>query len=221
MIELGSESAGRVVQARAHGPGWHTQTLGDRIGGEVGPVAEDDGSAMLRAEPAKGATDDVLVDRSLERVYGRDAGSVGQGRLGTARAAAKALGAGVREDAIEPRVEPGGVAQTGPGGPRGEERLLTGVLGIGGVAKEVPRKAVGAIEPRPDEDRERLVAPGPLDRLVGRPRHSHLGSRHGANHITPDGLAPPFVHLGTGPPLGQPTDTRVDLQPTPGSAALR
>jgi hypothetical protein len=62
--------------------------------------------------------------------------------------------------------------------------------------QEVPGQTVGPIQPRSDEDLERLIALRPFDRLAGRPRHSHLGSRHRANHIIPDGLARSFVQVG-------------------------
>src|ERR1019366_3842735 len=77
-FELSTQRLEGVVQARAHGPGWHAETLRDGIGREVGPEAKDDGGAVLRAEAPESLADGVQLGRACEHVSIRDVGVLGQ-----------------------------------------------------------------------------------------------------------------------------------------------
>ena len=121
---------------------------GDLRQRQVEIVVKDDEGPRLRLEATEAAFELVAV--------GHDGGLVVEGRVidrrqvhieAVAPQAARLVDAGPIEQAVEPGVEASGTAQRGQVSPCPDERLLDGVLGLVGVAKDEPG---GSIEP---EDR--------------------------------------------------------------------
>ena len=72
---------------------------------------------------------------------------------------------GVDGDPLQPRLEPLGLAEARQLAPRGNERLLGGVAGVGLVAENRAGQSVHGIHPGADDRLERVevTVPGPVD----------------------------------------------------------
>src|SRR5215212_3052198 len=57
-----------------------------------------------------------------------------------------AVAARIHEDAVEPGLEPGGITERGPLPPSLDERVMCGVLCLGGIAEDRPREAIRLVE---------------------------------------------------------------------------
>ena len=145
----------RVVETGLDGPGRDAETLCDVIDGQVAVVAQRDDDLVVRGESCDRSADDVTVlDATAviagrERDLGRDVGRQPAGR-------AQSVPAGIDEDAVEPRLEPGLIAQRLPFSPRLDEGVVGRVLCLAGVVQDRPREAIRLVEVlvgQPDEGR--------------------------------------------------------------------
>ena len=118
----------------------NAEHLGDhgRLISEV--VAKNQDRPLLRREPAEGTIDNVTVDDALELVGRRVTIDVEDLELGVpAPVAASVLDAHVREDALDPEVEPVRIAEVRQVTPGDHERVLQGILGPIDITKDPAR----------------------------------------------------------------------------------
>jgi hypothetical protein len=135
----------RSVQARLDGAKRPAGPGGNLGQGQVGPEVEDDHDPLLVGELAQRAERIVTSDDVAERVAPIN-GVVGENDEPDSSSAAEAISTEVDEDAIEPRLEAGRLAQLPRPAPSLLDGVTDGVLGLGRIAQDETGQAVGSVE---------------------------------------------------------------------------
>jgi hypothetical protein len=161
------------------GPGRDPEDRCDLGRGQADVVRQDQRRALLHGECEKGSFELVAIDELAElidrrRVIDRQDRDLDRAPL----AAPDVVLAGVDEEAMEPGVEPIGVAQTPKIAPGPDQGVLDGILCGIPVAEDPPRDRVQAVVCRNREGLEGLVVASlcALDELG---RHRYPSVRHG------------------------------------------
>jgi hypothetical protein len=116
------------VDARHHRARTHVHELGDVVDGQVAGVAQGEHDLLVRLEAGQGSVELVTDFGPGQRIV---AGLVQVELLGAPSGVpAETVSAGVDDDAAEPGLEPGRVAQAGSLAPSGLEGVVNGILGI-------------------------------------------------------------------------------------------
>jgi hypothetical protein len=157
------------VETRLHGPDRNPEDLGERINGLAIEVMQDQDRPLLDWKSPHGRIERRRVGfrRTRGRVKTIDAGDAAGRDLAHTPAPSSAVGhpGHIDRDALEPRVEAGGIAQAADLPPRGHERVLSGIARISFIAEDREREAVDGIHSGADDLLERIevAVAGPVD----------------------------------------------------------
>lgn len=146
------------MEARLNGPDRPAEPLGDRSESQVRPVMEHDDGPLVRIKGREPAQGFIPFQHRPERVTGLDEpGRPVERDEADPATTPEAVAADVDEDPIEPRPEPGWVAERPERSPGANECVLGGVLRIVPVAEDEASQPVGAVELAPGGAQEALL----------------------------------------------------------------
>jgi hypothetical protein len=134
------------MEPRLDGPERHAEQVRDLLKREVLPESQTDHDPLVGVQDVHQLVDLVPGQRGSERVIGVDRQFVVEFLYTDAATLAQPVAADVDQNPIEPRLETVLIAKCGPGLPAAGQRILDGILGLGGIAKKIARQTVGIVE---------------------------------------------------------------------------
>jgi hypothetical protein len=156
---------------------------GRLLDGEAEVQAKDDDRAVVDRQPSKAGVELLPNDELRRGVGDRRFHVEDRDRRAVAAGAAELVGDRPHEQASQPGIELGDVAERGQVPPAADERLLDGILRAICVSQDEAGDGVEPVDGRRGEDVERLALAGPRPRHEGSPIAAHAVSSAGSSWI--------------------------------------
>src|SRR5450756_1779405 len=194
-LQAASDRAKRVVEARLHGPQRDVQPFGNILQPQVLPEAQEHDDPVVGVEVVDGAVELRVGGAHIHRVAPLRLALERDGPNPLALPHAEAIPTAVDEDAVEPGVEAGVVAQRAALAPGGEARVLDGVLSLLVGEQDRPGDPVGGTEVAFDQADEHVRLSAGRDGLH---EVSRVAAQLGPRRVTPSddwGVPVSYTHL--------------------------
>jgi hypothetical protein len=134
------------MELRLHGSRRHPEPCRYLVHLEIAPEPQQDDCALVGIEDSDEPVDLDACERGRERVRAMDPYSLVEFDKTYRPSPPKPVATDVHDDPIEPGFEALGLAEPTPGLPGADDRLLSGILGVGRVAEDVAGETEGVVQ---------------------------------------------------------------------------